>query len=122
MNWLLPYFILNMAFLPLQSPDTVTILKNQFESHVVIGAQMFNHLNIEGSFNTHMKMIRIDAFAPYQEEYKIKAFLTYGPIEIGAEHLCAHPVTSLYEGYQREGAYRKIYIEFDSRGLNGNNR
>lgn len=119
MSWLIPYFILNMALIPTYNfkvdDSNFCRLDNQFETEIIIGAELFDFISIEGEILTYMNPKKITKYQPYQEEYSIRVFATYGPLTIGAEHTCYHPVISEFDGFQYKGGIEKIYIEFNSR-------
>ncbi len=116
MNWLIPYFVFTMSFLPQSSIDGETVLKNQFQSDAMIGVELFDVVDINGLFVTDMsKSENTIGFAPYQQKYVFDISLNWNGFSIGYSHECNHPVKSGVNMPENLGGGERLYIQYDSR-------
>ena len=78
----------------------------------------------EGKISTDFRARSITSYTPTQETYAIGFGVEIGPLTVGYEHSCFHPVTpyltSMRERYQVtpyfDGAYNRTYVRFTAGG------
>lgn len=117
MNFLIPYFVLALSWLPMTYTPDAQPHENLFMSDVTIGVQAWDFLTVEGQIKTVMQKASSVYFQPYQDEYYVRAFVEYKGFLLGAEHVCYHPVDSAGGMWQYNGGHNRVYFEFDTRGL-----
>jgi hypothetical protein len=88
--------------------------KNMVKIDMKLGAYIGDNLLIIGRIETYtIKNMDNPYFAPYQSDYFIGASYQAGPIVIGVEHGCYHPVISGLKEVQRTGGYNSLYAEWE---------
>ena len=78
----------------------------------------------EGKLSTDFRAISINSYTPTQETYVVGFGVEIGPLTIGYEHSCFHPImpylTSMRGRYQVtpyfEGGYDRTYVRFTAGG------
>lgn len=77
-------------------------------------ATAFDTLHVWTSLETYDYAVSAVAYAPFQANYYIGADVKLGPVTVGYEHLCRHPVWSYgQETYTLSGGYDKVYIRIE---------
>jgi len=83
-----------------------------FGTNIGIGIE-WKSLYVEVNQNVFMTKGASFTFAPFKEEYFVRAGFSFWAIGISYEHLCTHGVDNL----RNYGGYDKISINFDTRRL-----
>lgn len=94
--------------------DSQVSINDGFYTNLEAEVQVFETLYIGGGILTRM-LFTEPYFAPFLDEYSFRAGLILGPVRIGYEHKCIHPVISeLDMPVPNAGGFSRVFIRMSN--------
>jgi hypothetical protein len=89
--------------------------ENAFYTQMEMGAEILNHINIEGIVKSYQVYDKEISFNPYQIDYGFNAFAELKGFKLGFYHQCNHPVVSNFVNKDKIFGENKteIYLRYE---------